>query len=118
MGDKTDELRTVSLRREKSHYIYNESHSHQSHCIMPHNILPHPASQPQRGALSAREQEVLHLIAYEYSSKEIAAALHLSEQTIISHRKNIMIKLGVKNVAGMMRVAFGTGILSIRQYQL
>jgi len=61
--------------------------------------------------ISKREQEVLHLIAYEHSSKEIASRLYLSYQTIISHRKNIMRKLDVKNTAGMIRVGFEQGLL-------
>jgi len=54
--------------------------------------------------ISKREQEVLHLIAYEHSSKEIASRLYLSYQ-------NIMRKLDVKNTAGMIRVGFEQGLL-------
>ncbi len=56
--------------------------------------------------ITKREREVLRLVAYEYSSKEIAQRLFLSDETINSHRKNIMINLGVKNAARMVRVAF------------
>lgn len=61
--------------------------------------------------ITKREQEVLHLIAFEHSSKEIANRLYVSYETIISHRKNIMRKLDVKNVAGLVRVGFETGLL-------
>lgn len=61
--------------------------------------------------ITQREQEVLHLIAHEHSSKEIANRLFVSYETIISHRKNIMRKLDVKNVAGLVRVGFETGLL-------
>ena len=63
--------------------------------------------------ITTREIEVLNLIAYEYSSKEIAAQLCVSYETISSHRKNIMSKLGVKNTAGMIRVAFERGLMQI-----
>ena len=56
--------------------------------------------------ISTREQEVLNLIAYEHTAKEIAIKLYISYETVNSHRKNIMSKLGVKNTAGMVRVAF------------
>ena len=56
--------------------------------------------------ISTREQEVLNLIAYEHTAKEIANKLYISYETVNSHRKNIMSKLGVKNTAGMVRVAF------------
>jgi len=55
--------------------------------------------------ISSRERQVLHLIAYEHTAKEIADKLFVSYETVNSHRKNIMQKLGVKNTAGMVRVA-------------
>jgi len=61
--------------------------------------------------ITSREMEVLRLIAYEYSSKEIASKLYISYETANSHRKNIMVKLGVKNTAGMVRVGFELGYL-------
>ena len=65
--------------------------------------------------ITPREQEVLHLIAHEHSSKEIARKLYVSYETINSHRKNIMTKLEVSNTAGMVRAAFENGILSVGQ---
>lgn len=61
--------------------------------------------------ITDREKQILHLIAYEHSSKEIAQKLFLSYETINSHRKNMMIKLGVRNTAGLVRVAFERGLL-------
>jgi len=62
--------------------------------------------------ISKREAEVLQLIALEHTTQEIANKLFLSKQTIISHRKNLMRKLEVRNVAGMVREGFQRGILS------
>ena len=53
--------------------------------------------------ISNREREVLHLIAYEHSTKQIAGELFISHHTVDSHRKNLMAKLDVKNVAGLVR---------------
>ena len=53
------------------------------------------------GMLSDREQEVLKLVAEEYTNKEIAATLHITTGTVDSHKKNIMAKLGVKNTLGL-----------------
>ena len=61
--------------------------------------------------ISLREREVLHLIAFEYSSKEIAAQLFISIHTVISHRKNLLEKLSAKNTAGLIRRAFEEDIL-------
>ena len=63
--------------------------------------------------ISDREKQVLELTAYEYSTKEIAQKLDISPHTAISHRKNIMQKLRVKNAAGMIRKGFQMGLLSI-----
>ncbi len=65
----------------------------------------------KRPLITPREVEVLNLIAYEYSSKEIAAKLFISYETVNSHRRNIISKLGVKNTAGMVRVGFELGLI-------
>ena len=55
--------------------------------------------------LTGREREVLALIIDEQTTQEIAENLFLSTHTVERHRKNIMNKLDVRNVAGMVRVA-------------
>ena len=62
--------------------------------------------------ISNREKEILHLIAYEHNSDEIAKVLFLSPHTVITHRKNLLIKLDVRNTAGMVRVAYERGLLN------
>ena len=61
--------------------------------------------------ISNREKEVLFLIAHEHTSTEIAAKLYVSTHTVISHRKNLLLKMDVKNVAGLVRKGFEKGIL-------
>lgn len=63
---------------------------------------------------SDREIEVLRLIAFELTSKEIADRLYISRETVNTHRRNLMTKLAVKNVAGLVRRAFEIRILSIQ----
>ena len=55
--------------------------------------------------LTKREVEIIRLICKEMTTKEIAAKLFLSELTIHTHRRNILHKLEVKNVAGLMNFA-------------
>ena len=62
--------------------------------------------------ISKREKEVLHLIAREHSAPEIANLLYLSIHTVVSHRKNLLKKLKVRNAAGMVRRGFELGYLS------
>jgi DNA-binding CsgD family transcriptional regulator len=51
--------------------------------------------------LTAREKEVLRLIALGNTNKVIADALYISTHTVISHRKNITEKLGIKSIPGL-----------------
>lgn len=55
--------------------------------------------------LTNREIEVLQMISDELTTGEIAEKLCLSANTIESHRKNLLLKLGVKNVAGLIKKA-------------
>lgn len=63
--------------------------------------------------ISEREKEVLRLVAYEYSSKEIAQELYISTNTVNTHKKNLRSKLDVKNLAGLVRKGFELGILEL-----
>ncbi len=61
--------------------------------------------------LTHREQEVLELIASEYTSPEIAEKLFISYRTVENHRLNLLFKLEVKNTAGLVRKAFQMGLI-------
>ncbi len=63
--------------------------------------------------LTNRECEILRLVANEYNTLQVADLLCISEYTVVSHRQNIMIKLNVKNAAGMVRRGFEIGVLSL-----
>lgn len=62
-------------------------------------------------SISPREKEVLYLTAYENTIGMIASKLYISHHTVISHRKNLLQKLGAKNVAGLVRRGFELGYL-------
>ncbi len=63
--------------------------------------------------LSAREREVLQLLAEGKSTKEIASDLHVSVKTIETHRQNIMQKLDIHTIAGLTRYAIREGLTSL-----
>lgn len=69
------------------------------------NSKGHGAPKKELGGISAREQEVLRLIANGYSSKEIANMLFISNHTAISHRKNLIEKFRVRNTAHLVKTA-------------
>lgn len=64
------------------------------------------ANQKTNGSvLTEREVEIVKLIAKEYSNKQIAEMLFISERTVESHRKNIFRKAGAHSVVGVMKYA-------------
>lgn len=67
--------------------------------------------EPSAEALTARQREVLTLIATGSSTKEIAFALKLSVKTVETHRAQIMERLGIRDVAGLVRYALRTGLV-------
>ena len=76
------------------------------------NMPPMPAVL-QKKILSDREIEVMALIVQGYINKEIADRLHISLSTVITHRKNIMDKLGFKSVSALTIYAVTHGYVDI-----
>jgi DNA-binding NarL/FixJ family response regulator len=64
------------------------------------------------GDLTARETEVLRLVARGHSNKEIGAALEISVKTVETHKANAMTKLGLRTRAAVVRFAMDEGWLS------
>lgn len=64
-------------------------------------------------ALTPREREVLQLLSEGQTSKEIAAALHISVKTVETHRSQIMGKLGIRTVAELTKYAIREGLTSL-----
>ncbi|HEY1234747.1 MAG TPA: response regulator transcription factor [Candidatus Binatia bacterium] len=64
--------------------------------------------------MSAREREVLQLVAEGKSTKEIAATLYVSIKTVETHRRQIMARLNLLNIAQMTKFAVREGITSIQ----
>lgn len=62
--------------------------------------------------LGKREMEVMGLIAEGLTSAEIAAQLFIAKGTVEVHRENIMRKLGVRNIAGLVKCAVRNGLLA------
>jgi len=63
------------------------------------------------GSLTKREIEILKLIAQGLSNKEIGEKLFISHRTVDTHRTNLLEKLQVKNIAGLIRFAMKNGYL-------
>jgi len=61
--------------------------------------------------LTSREIEILKLICDEKTTEEIASILFISHNTVESHRSNILLKVGVKNTAGLVKWAIENEII-------
>jgi DNA-binding NarL/FixJ family response regulator len=93
---------------------------------LPHNIikliqrviqLPN-VQEPDstQELLSDRETEVLKLLVTGLANKEIADNLNISTYTVITHRKNISLKTGIKSVSGLTLYAVVKGIISVDHF--
>ncbi len=63
--------------------------------------------------LTSRQRELLQLIAEGYTTKEVATLLQISTNTVTTHRKQLMARLAVRDVAGLVHVAFRLGIVPL-----
>ena len=66
--------------------------------------------------LSTREIEIIRMVAEGQTNKEIAEKLFLSAHTVMTHRKNIMNKLGINNTAGIVMYAVKENIISPNKF--
>jgi DNA-binding NarL/FixJ family response regulator len=62
--------------------------------------------------LTPRQREILQLVAEGNSSKQVAAKLNISVKTVEAHRGQIMERLGVQDVTGLVRFAIRVGLIS------
>ena len=72
---------------------------------------PKPRSNYLFPNLSKREVDVLNEICSEKSTNEIAGSLYISHNTVETHRANLLLKVGVKNTAGLVKWAVENNIV-------
>ena len=82
-------------------------------CVCHHEHDIGSAAYPAGVQLTGRETEVLALVARGYMNKEIADRLQIGLTTVISHRRNIMEKLGIRSVAGLAIYAMTAGYVAV-----
>jgi len=71
------------------------------------------ASGSELDRLTSRQREILQLLAEGKNTKEIAAELNLSVKTVETHRSQLMERLGIYNVAGLVRFAIRCGLVAL-----
>lgn len=77
------------------------------------DALSRPAAEAPLEQLTGRQQEVLYWLAKGKSNKEIAFILNLSAKTVDTHRAQIMDRLGIRDLAGLVRYALRRGIIKL-----
>jgi len=74
---------------------------------------PSTANRKAFSLLTEREREVLQLISEGKSTKQIASDLHVSAKTVESHRRQVMGKLNIRNIAELTKYAIREGLTSV-----
>jgi DNA-binding NarL/FixJ family response regulator len=80
--------------------------------VANHLLLSKKDGLPVCPNISKREKEILQLIIDEKTSPEIASQLFLSQRTVETHRKNLMLKLHVKKITGLVRAAYEYNLIN------
>lgn len=84
--------------------IYTDEEKHNISDKIEHLIkqqLKNKKQDKDSSEISRRERAVLAMVAQGFTNKEIAEKLFISTHTVITHRKNIVKKLGIKTVSGL-----------------
>ncbi|MBO7419447.1 MAG: helix-turn-helix transcriptional regulator [Bacteroidaceae bacterium] len=103
---------SLNINQDEQHLVksilklHQQGHKSGHHGEMPSSAFP---QMPLQNELSMREIEVLSLVARGFINKEIADKLNISLTTVITHRKNITEKLGIKSVSGLTMYAVMRG---------
>lgn len=92
--------------------VHSDSSEDEIRCWLERMVQALGQGNHTHGAkLSQREVEVLRHVASGLTNKEIADALCISANTVITHRKNISAKLGIRSVSGLSLYAMKNGLV-------
>ncbi|RED94123.1 response regulator transcription factor [Marinoscillum furvescens] len=93
-------------------FYYNQLVARALHQKVKHGGVSKPFFN-DKSQLTKREIEILELICQELTMKQIGEKLFISEQTIHTHRKNLMRKTDCKNAVGLVKFAIQNQIVSL-----
>lgn len=72
-----------------------------------------PTTTPTTPTLTNREKELMELFSNGYSIKEISHLCFISFHTVDAHRRNLLQKLGARNIAHAVKLAVGSGVIKM-----
>ena len=95
--------------------LYLQQSAHHHYSLYPQDLSATLRKEDERTAalLTNREKEILKMVALGKSSKEIAAAFHISMNTVNTHRKNIMDKLDAHSATKITAYAMNHGYITL-----
>lgn len=108
---KLELLSAIRALTQGNSYFSLEASRKLSHFLNRPEEQRHAAVCQDEPALTARETEVLALIAKEFTNQEIADRLFISPHTVVTHRRNLLQKFNAKNTAGLVSQASRYGLL-------
>jgi DNA-binding NarL/FixJ family response regulator len=110
IGAHEDLLRAVRAASVGKTYLSPEI----AGLVVERSTSPHTGADVNAySALGAREREVLQLVAEGLTSSETAKKMHISRKTVETHRRNIVMKLGLHGTAELTKYAIREGLTSL-----
>ena len=110
--EMTSAIRSVHSGR---HYFSPSVAKSAESAILKSSLKPTGDREGSIESLTAREREILQLIAESYSHQRIAELLHISVRTVDTHRFNIIQKLGLHDTASLVTYAIKNGIVILQK---
>ena len=101
-------VKGIRLANEGKTVLNNEVTTRMIESIRQKDNAPEKRNIPK---ITRREKEVLQLIAEEFTAQEIADQLFVSLNTVITHRRNLFVKMEVKNSVGLVKKAIENGLI-------
>lgn len=108
--DRTEQILLKPMVVQMEESIITTFHEKKK-MFLRNTYLPMPKVTLLPDTLSPREKEVLQLVAHGFMNKEIAERLQIGLTTVITHRKNLVNKLGIKTIPGLTVYAYTHGYL-------
>lgn len=106
-ADDFDLISAIRTVEEGAAYLYPEA----TKTIIEDYLTKVSDEESKISNLSAREQEILALLAKGYTNREIGDLIHVSVKTVETHRSKIMEKLNLKTRPDLVKYAFKQGLL-------
>ena len=102
-------LSAIRMVHEGRNYLHEQIKDTVIEALGNKDVFEEMRSTSTKNTLSKREREILSLVAREKTSQQIAEQLFISELTVETHRKNIMIKTNIKSTVGLVKYAIREG---------